>query len=51
MPETAPKILAALEQPVDLSWDRIRNGVAAEVEGIGAAEPLFPRIELTAATA
>jgi methionyl-tRNA synthetase len=51
LPETAPKILAALEQPVDLSWDRIRNGVAAEVEGIGAAEPLFPRIELTAATA
>ena len=51
LPETAPKILAALEQPVVLSWDPIRNGVAAEVEGIGAAEPLFPRIELTAATA
>jgi methionyl-tRNA synthetase len=51
LPETAPRILAALEQPVDLSWDRIRNGVAAEVEGIEAAEPLFPRIELTAVTA
>jgi methionyl-tRNA synthetase len=51
LPETAPRILAALEQPVDLSWDRIRNGVAAEVEGIGAAEPLFPRIELPTAAA
>ena len=51
LPETAPKILAALEQPLDLAWDRIGNGVAAEVEGIAAAEPLFPRIELPTAAA
>ena len=46
LPETAPCILAALNQPDDLSWDRVRNGVAEEVEGIAAAQPLFPRIEL-----
>ncbi len=51
LPETAPRILAALAQDGDLSWERIRNGVAAEVEGIAAAEPLFPRIELTAGAA
>lgn len=46
LPATAPRILAALEQDGDLSWERVRNGVAAEVDGIAAAEPLFPRIEL-----
>ncbi len=48
LPESAPRILAALNQSADLSWDRIRNGGAAEVDGIAAAEPLFPRIELPA---
>ena len=51
LPESAPKILAALGQPVDLDWERIRNGVAVETDGIAAAEPLFPRIELAASTA
>jgi methionyl-tRNA synthetase len=51
LPETAPKILAALEQPGDVAWDRIRNGIAAEVEAIAAADPLFPRIELPTAAA
>ncbi len=51
LPETAPKILAALRQDGDLSWQRIRNGVADEVDGIAAAEPLFPRIELPSAAA
>jgi methionyl-tRNA synthetase len=51
LPETAPRILAALEQSDDLSWERVRNGVAEEVDGIAAAKPLFPRIELSAATA
>jgi methionyl-tRNA synthetase len=51
LPETAPRILAALGQDDDLSWERVRNGVAAEVEGIAAAEPLFPRVDLSAATA
>lgn len=51
LPDAAPKILAALRQPDDLSWERIRNGVAAPVDGIAAAEPLFPRIELPTAAA
>jgi methionyl-tRNA synthetase len=48
LPETAPRILAALNQSGDLSWERVRTGVADEVDGIAAAEPLFPRIELPA---
>jgi methionyl-tRNA synthetase len=51
LPETAPRILAALQQSDDLAWDRIRNGVADEVEGIAAATPLFPRVELPATAA
>jgi methionyl-tRNA synthetase len=51
LPETGPSILAALRQDGDLSWERVRNGVAAEVDGIEAAKPLFPRIELPQAAA
>jgi methionyl-tRNA synthetase len=51
LPETAPRILEALGQDGDLSWDRVRNGVAEEVAGIAAAKPLFPRIELSATPA
>src|SRR5439155_20633308 len=49
LPETAPKILDALRQPDDVSWERVRNGVAAAVDGIDASEPLFPRVELPSA--
>jgi methionyl-tRNA synthetase len=49
LPETAPRILAALNQSDDLAWDRVRNGVAEEVDGIAAAKPLFPRIDLPGA--
>jgi methionyl-tRNA synthetase len=48
LPETAPRILAALNQGDDLAWDRVRNGVAEEVDGIAASKPLFPKIELPA---
>jgi methionyl-tRNA synthetase len=51
LPETAPRILGALNQPQDLAWDRVRNGVAEEVDGILAAQPLFPKIELPQAAA
>ncbi|MGH3009570.1 MAG: methionine--tRNA ligase [Gaiellaceae bacterium] len=51
LPETSPHILAALNQSGDLSWERVRNGVADEVDGIAAAAPLFPRIELPQAAA
>ncbi|MGE5689717.1 MAG: methionine--tRNA ligase [Pseudomonadota bacterium] len=48
LPETAPRILEALGQPVDLSWDRVGAGLT-EPATIVAAPPLFPRIELPAA--
>ena len=52
LPQTAPRILAALGQPIDdLVWNRIRSGAAVEAEGIAAAEPLFPRVELPTAAA
>jgi methionyl-tRNA synthetase len=51
LPEASPKILAALGQAEEPSWERVRNGVAEPVEGIAASEPLFPRIELPSAAA
>jgi methionyl-tRNA synthetase len=51
LPETSPKILAALGQPEEPTWDRVRNGGAVPVDDIAASEPLFPRIELPSATA
>jgi methionyl-tRNA synthetase len=50
LPETAPRILAALRQDGDLSLARVRPGVAEATEGIEAAAPLFPRVELAEAT-
>ena len=50
LPESAPRILAALGQPADdLSLERIRRGTAVAAEGIEPAAPLFPRVELPAA--
>jgi methionyl-tRNA synthetase len=51
LPETSPKILAALGQPEEPTWDRVRNGGAVAVDGIAASPPLFPRIELPSAAA
>ncbi len=51
LPETSPKILAALGQSEEPTWDRVRNGVAVGVDGVAAAPPLFPRIELPSAAA
>jgi len=51
LPETAPRILAALNQSSELAWGRVQNGVADEVDGIEAAKPLFPRIEIPSAAA
>jgi methionyl-tRNA synthetase len=51
LPETAPKILEALRQRADLSWERVRPGAAEAAEGIEPAQPLFPRIELPTAAA
>ena len=49
LPETAPRILAALGQSPGLALDRVRRGVADEAAEIGPAEPLFPRVADTAA--
>jgi methionyl-tRNA synthetase len=51
LPETAPRILAALGQNGDLSWDRIGPGVLRAARGIEAAPPLFPRVDAPIATA
>jgi methionyl-tRNA synthetase len=51
LPETAPRILRALGQPEDLVWDGVAYGRTHAVDGIVAAEPLFPRVELPAAAA
>ena len=45
LPETAPRILQGLGQPVDLSLDRVRAQTAEAADGIEAASPLFPRVE------
>jgi methionyl-tRNA synthetase len=49
LPDTSEQILRALGQPPDFSWERVRAGVAGAAEGIHPAEPLFPRIEPSAA--
>jgi methionyl-tRNA synthetase len=48
LPQSSPKILAALRQPEDPSWERVAGGRVPTTEGIDAAEPLFPRIEVAA---
>jgi methionyl-tRNA synthetase len=50
LPESAPRILAAVGQPADdLSVERIRSRTAIPAGGIEPAPPLFPRVELSAA--
>ena len=51
LPETAPRILEALQQPDDLGWDGVGPGRTKAAEGIGAAEPLFPRVDSPTAAA
>ena len=51
IPDTSARILAALAQPPDVSWEGVAYGRTAATEGIVAAEPLFPRIETPAAAA
>jgi methionyl-tRNA synthetase len=45
LPDTAPRILAALGQPPELAWDGVAYGRLAPAEGVEGAAPLFPRIE------
>ena len=51
LPETAPKILAALGQPQELGWEHVAYGKLVAGDPIVAAPPLFPRIELPDADA
>ncbi len=51
MPDTAERILEALKQPVDLSWEGVARGHTVEVEGVEAAAPLFPRVDAPAPAA
>jgi len=45
LPESAPRILAALGQSVELAWDGIGYSRLAAAQGIEPATPLFPRVE------
>jgi methionyl-tRNA synthetase len=51
LPETTPRILAALRQPDDLAWEGVAPGRAVPAEGIEAAAPLFPRLDSPSAVA
>jgi methionyl-tRNA synthetase len=51
LPETAPRILGTLRQPVDLALDQVAYGKTGEAEGIEPAQPLFPRVDLPTAAA
>jgi methionyl-tRNA synthetase len=51
LPETAPRILGALRQPLELGLDQVSYGKTAESEGIDASAPLFPRVDLPTAAA
>lgn len=49
LPDSAPRILEALGQSTDLSWENVAPGLTRAAGGIEPAPPLFPRIEATAA--
>jgi methionyl-tRNA synthetase len=51
LPETAPRILAALGQPAELGWENVTPNRTVPARGIEASAPLFPRIELPTAAA
>jgi methionyl-tRNA synthetase len=51
LPRTAPQILEALEQPVELELERIAYGLTPQTDGIAAAAPLFPRVDQPTAAA
>ena len=51
LPETAPRILEALGQSGDLAWENVASGRTVPAQGIGPAEPLFPRVDPPAVAA
>ena len=50
MPESAPRILRALGQREDVTWDRVGPGLLVAADGVEAAAPLFPRLDPPAGT-
>jgi methionyl-tRNA synthetase len=48
VPQTSARILAALQQPLDLAWQNVAAGRTQAATGIEAAGPLFPRIDAPA---
>jgi methionyl-tRNA synthetase len=51
LPETAPRILDALNQPAEPAWDDVAPQKTVSAEGIEPATPLFPRVEAPSAAA
>jgi methionyl-tRNA synthetase len=51
LPRSAPEILGALRQPLDLSWDNVAPGRGVRADGIEPAAPLFPRVDAPTAAA
>ena len=51
LPETAPRVLGALRQPVDLALEQVAYGKTDETDNIEPAQPLFPRVDLPTAAA
>jgi methionyl-tRNA synthetase len=51
MPETSRRILAALGQPGEASWDLLEAGRTVASDGIAPAPPLFPRVDPPTAAA
>jgi methionyl-tRNA synthetase len=49
LPETAPRILEALQQPVELAWENVEYGRLVPADGVEASAPLFPRLQAPAA--
>jgi methionyl-tRNA synthetase len=51
LPETAPRVLESLGQPLDLAWERVAYGQLVPTEDVRAAPPLFPRVDAPATAA
>jgi methionyl-tRNA synthetase len=49
LPDTAPRILAALGQPDDLAWENVAGRKTVASAGIEPAPPLFPRVDAAVA--
>jgi methionyl-tRNA synthetase len=50
LPETSPRVLAALGQAGDVGWHGVAYGRTEAAEGVEPAAPLFPRIDRPAAS-